>query len=450
MTHNVQTLLGLVASELSLANEGNGTDYRSKPNHYYVAFSGGVDSSVLLYLMMQLRFKYDFELSALHVNHNINRRSDEWQKHCERVCQRLDVPFLSTSLRLSSASEEVARDGRYNWFKNIVKPNSVILTGHHRQDRVETLLFNLMRGAGSTGLSSMRSVRPFHGSKLHRPLVHVSREELVEYANQHSLSWVEDPSNQDTDYSRNYIRNIVIPSLNEFRPDAVKNIARAAWNLEQENCLLREVAISDLVEVREHPKHPLDNSYAICVDDFQHLSLNRQSNLVRFWLRSLQLHVPSQRLMVDLLEAFINPPASTAVFQENGMQYRFYRGFMYVMPALKEAKLPKSIHWENVDQPIDLIGQNVRIDATSKLLDLCNTTRHSQVRLTSRNDVNNPKALQGHSLNLKKWLQEIGIPPWRRMSMPLLTIEKSGNDVVLGPVDQQMQSDWVSLQCAIS
>ena len=108
----------------------------------------------------------------------------------------------------------------------------------------------------------------------------------------------------------------------------------------------------------------------------------------------------------------------------------------------------QSIHWENVEQPIDLIEQNLRIDATHKLLDLCNSTQHSQVRLTSRNDLNNPKALQGHSLNLKKWLQEIGIPPWRRISMPLLTIEKFGNDVVLGPIDQQLQSDWVSLQCA--
>jgi len=305
MTQNAQTLLGLIASELSLAEKDNGSTYRPKPNHYYVAFSGGVDSTVLLYLMVELRSKYGFQLTALHANHNINSRADEWQEHCQRVCDRFDVPFITTTLRLSSDSEEAARDGRYNWFKNIIEPNSVILTGHHRQDRVETLLFNLMRGAGSTGLSSMRSVRPFHGSKLHRPLVHVSREELVEYANQRSLSWVEDPSNQDIEYSRNYIRNIIIPSLTEFRPDAVKNIARAAWNLEQENTLMREVAIGDLVEVREHPKHPLDNSYAICYEDFQHLSLNRQSNLLRFWLRSLELHVPSQRLMVELLEPLL-------------------------------------------------------------------------------------------------------------------------------------------------
>jgi len=450
MTYNAQTLLGLVASELSLVDEGNVTEYRSKPSHYYVAFSGGVDSTVLLYLMMQLRSEYGFELTALHVNHNINSRSDEWGEHCQRVCHRFDIELETTSLNLTSNSEEAARDARYDWFRSIIKPNSVILTGHHRQDRVETLLFNLMRGAGSTGLSSMRSVRPFYGSKLHRPLVHVSREELVEYANQHALSWVEDPSNQDIDYSRNHIRNIIIPSLNEFRPDAVKNIARAAWNLEQENSLMREVAISDLVEVREYSKHPLDHSYAICYEDFQHLSLNRQSNLIRFWLRSLQLHVPSQRLMIELLEAFINPPTSTAIFQENGFQFRFYHGFMYVMPALKEVKLLGPIHWKDINQPIDLVEQNVRIDATHKLRDLYNSNQHSDLKLSCRNEVNNPKALQGHSLNLKKWLQEIGIPPWRRMAMPLLTIAKSGNDVVLGPVDQQYQSDWVSLQCAVN
>jgi len=446
MTQYAQQLLGLVASELSLASKEDIVTYRPKPNHYYVAFSGGVDSTVLLHLMTQLRSEYEFDLTALHVNHNINENSAAWTEHCHTVCRGLNVSFESASLTLKSNSEENARDARYEWFKSVITPNSVLLTGHHRQDRVETLLFNLMRGAGSTGLSSMRSVRPFHGSTLRRPLLNVSNDDIVNYAQQHSLSWIEDPSNQENDYSRNHIRNIIIPALNEFRSDAVQNIARSAWNLEQEHTLLREVAISDLVEVREHPKHPIDGSYAICFQDFEHLSLNRQTNLVRFWLASLHLHVPSQRLMVQLLEAFINPPTSTAVLQESGFQFRFYRGFMYVMPALEKAQSVRSVDWRNVEQPIDLVEQRVRLGSTDKLRDLCSSATLSNLRVTSRNDVNNPKALQGHSLNLKKWLQDIGIPPWRRTALPLLTIAESGNDVVLGAVDQQLQSDWVSLE----
>lgn len=450
VVYSAEQLLGLMTSELSLADEASDHDYRPKPNHYYVAFSGGVDSTVLLHLMAFLRADYDFKLTALHVDHNINPRSAEWAEHCQRICDKLDVNLLITSLDLTSNSEEAARDARYEWFRETITSNSVLLTGHHRQDRVETLLFNLMRGAGSTGLSSMRSVRPFYGSTLRRPFVHTSRDDLVKYATENKLVWIEDPSNKDNNYSRNQIRNVIVPALAEFRPDAVQNIARSAWNLEQENSLLREVAIGDLVEVREHPKHPLDQSYALCFEDFQHLSLNRQSNLVRFWLRSLQLHMPSQRLLVQLLEAFINPPASTAVFQEGGFQFRFYRGFMYAMPALKEAKSLQSIYWKDVSEPIDLIEQNIRVDSTDKLRDFCQLNHRSDLRLTSRAELNNPKAVQGHTLNLKKWLQDIGVPPWRRTSLPLLTMASKGNDVVLGPIDQQMHSDWVSLECPVN
>ena len=450
MTQNAQQLLGLLASELSLTEDGEVNGYKAKPSHYYVALSGGVDSTVLLHLMKQLQTEYEFELTALHVNHNIHANSNDWLKHCQRYCRELGVEFQTTFLTLDSVSEESARDARYDWFKKTIKPNSVLLTGHHRQDRVETMLFNLMRGAGSTGLSSMRSVRPFFGSKLHRPLVNVTREDLVSYAQKSNLEWVEDPSNQDNDYSRNHIRNIIIPALTEFRSDAVQNIARSAANLEQENSLLREVAIGDLVEVREHPKHRIDGSHAICFEDFQFLSTNRQSNLVRFWLNSLNLHVPSRRFLGQLLECFTNPPKSTAVFQEGGFQFRFYRGFMYVMPALAEAQSPRSVDWTNLEQPVDLIEQMMRVGSTDKLREFCNTEKHSNLRLVSRNELTNPKALQGHSLNMKTWLQDIGVPPWRRTALPLLTVADSGNDVVLGAVDQQLDSDWVSLQCAMN
>jgi len=421
-----------------------------KKGRYYVAFSGGVDSTTLLHLMCELRKKYDFSLIGLHVNHNLHERSPKWAEHCQRVCDQLEVPLVQTSLELESQSEAAARDARYRWFSNKVLSGSVLLTAHHQQDRAETLLFNLMRGAGSTGLSSLRAVRPFHASQLVRPLLELSQEAIVEYANKHKLAWVEDPSNKVSDYSRNHIRNEVLPKLRNFRPDAIQNIARAAANLEQENSILREVAISDLVEVREHPKHPIDQAYALCFEDIQHLSPNRQANLLRFWLNSLRLHTPSKRFMRQLLAAVMQPPSGTAVLQEEGSQFRFYKGFMYVMPALKETKEFATVDWRNVDQPIDLYQQKIRVDATRKLRDLCSSHTPANLKVAARSCVVNPKALQGHSLNLKKWLNEIGIPPWRRQALPLLTIAQADSDVVLCPVDQQLQSDWVLLECPVT
>ena len=414
-------------------------------DRYDIAFSGGVDSTVLLHLMSELRKQYSFELTALHVAHNIQEESSIWAEHCERICDSLNVPLRQTSLSLSSSSEESARDARYQWFSTQVDQGSILLTAHHQQDRAETFLFNLMRGAGSTGLSSLRATRPFYGAKLVRPLLNFNQLEVLEYAVEHDLKWVEDPSNQDQDYSRNEIRHTVIPVLQTFRTDAIRNIARAAANLEQENGLLRELAICDLVDVAEHPIHPLDQSHALCVDDLGHLTPARQANLVRFWLQSLKLHSPSRKFLAKLLLAISSPPASTAVLQESGRQFRFYKGYMYVMPAQDEQQGFCSVDWQNIEQPIGLFDNTVRVGSTPKLRELIFSKNKPSLRLAPRSELSNPKALQGHSLNLKKWMQEIGVPPWRRHALPLLTMSQAENDVIIAPVDQQLYTDWISL-----
>ncbi len=416
-----------------------------RDGRYYVAFSGGVDSTVLLHLMSRLQTQHKFELIALHVAHNLQPESKAWAEHCSMVCDSWGIPLRQTSLNLDSDSEATARDARYQWFSEQVEYGSVIMTAHHQQDRAETFLFNLMRGAGSTGLSSLRAKRPFFGAKLVRPLLSTSQKKILDYADEQHLNWIEDPSNQDERYSRNEIRHQVLPALETFRSDAIQNIARAAANLEQENGLLREVAICDLVDVREHPIHPLDHSHALCVDDLGHLTVGRQANLIRFWLQSLKLHSPSRRFLAKLLAAISEPPASTAVLQEGGRQFRFYKGFMYVMPAQHEQQEFSSVNWMNLEKPVGLFENKLQVGSTQKLRELIFSNRKASLRLAAKPQVSNPKALQGHSLNLKKWMQDIGVPPWRRQALPLLTMSQANNDVVIAPVDQQLQTDWVSL-----
>lgn len=445
MTLSAEKLAELLFKELAL--DENAT--------FFVAYSGGVDSHVLLSLMAKARVQHGFYLEALHVNHNIQADSSLWATHCGEVCAAMDVPLRQISLTLPNNSESVARDARYQWFAEQVPEKNILLTAHHQQDRAETLLFNLMRGAGSAGLSGLRKIRPFHQSKLVRPLLGHSKREILDYAKFAQLEWIEDPSNQRNNYSRNRIRNQIIPHLTQFRDDAVRNISRAADNLERENSLLREVAISDLVEIREHPRHPCDDSHALCFEDMQTLSVNRQANVVRFWLNSLNLHTPSRRLLDALLLAFRSPPLGTAILQENGFQFRFYKGFMYAMQAPKSNDLFSTIDWKNIDQPIDLYKKKIRVDATDKLRQLFHSNRFrsplgANLRLTAKASIANPKALQGHSLNLKNWLQDLEVPPWRRQNLPLLTLSQSDRDVVLCPIDQQLQSDWVVLDCPVN
>ncbi len=420
-----------------------------KSGRYYVAFSGGVDSTVLLHLMCSLRERMGFELNALHVDHGLNDQSSEWRSHCESVCRQLDVPFLHTKLHLDTHAEAAARSARYHWMSEQIQAGSILLTAHHQQDRAETFLFNLLRGAGSAGLSSLRAVRPFYSSRLARPLLSFSQVEVLEYAKQQKLCWVEDPSNKETQFARNDIRQNILPALSTFREDAIRNIARAAANLERENSLMREVAIADLVEVREHPKHPLDQSYALCTDDLVFLSPARQANLIRFWLHSLQLHTPSQRFLASILGAIDNPPSPTAVLQEEGVQFRFYKGFMYVMPASQGDPIFEAVDWQNPAQPLALFADRLQVGAKPKLHELIGQQKRATLRLVAREQVQQPQALQGHSLNLKKWMQDIGVPPWRRRSLPILTLVEPNKNVVLAPVDQNHHNDWISLHCAV-
>ncbi len=440
MTYSESQFAALLFDKLSLDPQAS----------YFVAYSGGLDSTVLLHMMQHAQEQYGFELTALHVNHGLHSDSDRWAEHCEMTCRRMGIQFKQTALELTDSSESAARNARYHWFQQQIDHRSVLMTAHHRQDRTETLMFNLMRGAGSRGLSSLRALRPFHGAKLARPLLELTREQVRSYALANNLDWVEDPSNQGDEYARNRIRQNVLPALTGFRADAIENIARAAANLESENSLLNEIAICDLVDVREMPKHPLDQSYAICFQDLTRLSVARQANLLRFWLRSLQLHSPSRRFLNQLLQAFAEQPSSTAILQEEGCQFRFYQGYMYVMPPVDEVKPIEAVNWRDIEQPVGLYGEKLRVDATSKLRNLVHLRQPAAVRLVCKPQLSNPKALQGHSLNLKKWLQEIGIPPWRRQALPLLTMNQADTEVVLGPVDQHMHSDWVSLECPIN
>lgn len=416
--------------------------------HFFVAFSGGLDSTVLLYLMRRLQERSHFSLTALHANHDLQPESGEWAQHCANVCKAFDVPLQQTVLEVNGRSEAAAREARYDWFRQKVLPGSVLLTAHHAQDRAETLLFNLLRGAGTAGLSSLRASRPFFHAKLVRPMLGFTKDDIHSIASQRGLQWVEDPSNQDVGYARNQIRHEILPVLTKYREDAVLSIARASANLEQESALMREVAIADLVDIREQSLHPVDESHALNYDDMAHLSGTRKANVVRFWLQSLNLHIPSKRLMDALLQSFETPPPPTAVLQESGSQFRFYRGYLYVMPAKAEFPMFCPVEWADPEHSISLFDSRLTVDPTPQLRELVHKNARSRLRLVSRENVINPKALQGHSVNLKKWLQEAGVPPWRRPVTPLLTLEQRNSEIVLAPIDQSAYSEWVSLEAS--
>jgi tRNA(Ile)-lysidine synthase len=255
-----------------------------------IAFSGGLDSTVLLHLLAHLATTQSLPaLSAIHVHHGLQAAADAWPDHCQSVCDDLGVPLqvVRVQVQPGASLERAARDARYGAFIEATQSNDVLLTGQHRDDQAETLLFRLLRGAGVRGLAGMPRQRPLGQGQLLRPLLDVTRAELETYATEHQLSWIEDPSNQDRQFSRNYLRHQVFPALTERWPQAVATIARSAAHLSEAQGLLDELAQIDLAQARTVGEFDWLGLPSLELTCLVTLSAARQRNALSHWLEPL-------------------------------------------------------------------------------------------------------------------------------------------------------------------
>ncbi|WP_411380862.1 tRNA lysidine(34) synthetase TilS [Pseudomonas sp. MPB26] len=257
---------------------------------WHVAFSGGLDSTVLLHLLACLAKTETLPpLGAVHVHHGLQAAADGWPIHCRSVCDSLGVPLriMRVQVRPGASLEGAARDARYQAFTQVTGAGQVLFTGQHRDDQAETLLFRLLRGAGLRGLAAMPAQRPLAAGYLVRPLLDVSRGELEAYANEHQLNWIEDPSNADSRFSRNYLRHQVFPVLTERWPQAVSGLARTAEHLSEAQGLLDELAQMDLHAADQSSPFPWLHLPSLALAPLRELSDARQRNALRHWLAPL-------------------------------------------------------------------------------------------------------------------------------------------------------------------
>ncbi|MEJ5058592.1 MULTISPECIES: tRNA lysidine(34) synthetase TilS [unclassified Pseudomonas] len=262
-----------------------------------IAFSGGLDSTVLLHLLANLAKSESLPaLSAIHVHHGLQAAADAWPKHCQAVCESLEVPLqvVRVQVQPGASVERAARDARYSAFAEVTQANEVLLAAQHRDDQAETLLFRLLRGAGVRGLSGMPRQRPLGKGYLLRPLLDASRAELEAYAAVHQLSWIEDPSNLDRQFSRNYLRHQVFPALTARWPQAMTTMARSAAHLSEAQGLLDELAQIDLNNANATvPGGSSVHAFewlgvpSLELSTLVELSAARQRNALRYWLEPL-------------------------------------------------------------------------------------------------------------------------------------------------------------------
>lgn len=400
-----------------------------QPRRYVVAFSGGLDSTVLLHALVALREDLDTPVLAIHVDHGLHSDSDEWSEHCRKVAAKLAVDYVSRSVKVQLESgkgpEASARDARYNALHSELRFGDWLMSAHHREDQAETLLLNLIRGSGPMGIAGIGSIRRFGPAWLARPLLDTSRESLREYAARERLEWVEDPSNVDRRFDRNFLRHDILPRLKSRWSDIAARLQRSAGHAGEASQLLTNLAAIDLESLGGRPER-------LAIDSLKALSPARQRNLLRYALRLLGLSTPTAMQLARILDEVI-PAREDAqpLVTWPGAAVRRYRNVLYLLPdSLQES--PATIEVPSNDLPSDGIplgaGLGVlqfhRAPVTGLSQDL--VKRGIQIRFRQGGEEFQPQG-QAHTRKLKKLLQEEGVVPWMRDRLPLVF---AGNDLV--------------------
>lgn len=298
-----------------------------------VAFSGGLDSSVLLHVLAGLRARAAFELSALHVHHGLSPCADDWAAHCEDVCRSLGVPLRVATVRVARAGgkglEAAAREARHAEFER--EPADWMALAHHLDDQAETLLHRLVRGAGVAGAAAMRECDPVR--RLWRPLLSVARADLLDWAEAHALRWIEDESNEDQRFSRNFLRHDVMPRLRERFPAATRNLAGAAMRFAESAALLEELGGEDLGRIALAEEGSRSR--------FRALSGPRQRNLLRCLLQQTGELAPDSVRTQRVCTALCGTGVVREVF--GGHVCCAWRDRIWVEPLPGEA--PQTVAW---------------------------------------------------------------------------------------------------------
>jgi tRNA(Ile)-lysidine synthase len=263
-----------------------------------VALSGGVDSTALLAALAGLAAKrsHSFQLRALHVDHGLRSASKQWATHCRTLARKLHVPLkvLTTKVeRPRGASlEAAARDARYGLLAAALHPGEILLTAHHSDDQLETVLLQLLRGSGLPGISAMPALAPFAHGFLARPLLSRSRAELETWVRQQGLTWVEDDTNVDERLDRNYLRLRILPLIRDRWPGAATAVARSARHAAEAQSLLDTLALADVNRSRY--------GESLSAKSLRALAPDRRRNALRFWITRAGFLAPDTRRLEEL------------------------------------------------------------------------------------------------------------------------------------------------------
>ncbi|MDI1353141.1 MAG: tRNA lysidine(34) synthetase TilS [bacterium] len=386
-----------------------------------VGYSGGLDSTVLLATLASQPSLHG-KILAVHVNHAISANAIFWQQHCEQTCHNLIIPCISQTVTFDCRAniEERARIARYAVFTSVVEAQDALVLGHHLNDQAETMLLQLFRGAGVDGLAAMSESNDFGLGMLLRPFLSLTRGQLEAYAIKHQLQWIDDESNENTQYSRNYLRHEIMPLLIKKFPGVVGNIARAANHCQQAKVNLYQLAEQDMSNLKLISEH--DNHNTLLVTPLKKLTNERITNVLRLWLKKHEVSLPStstlQRIIFEVIhgEVDTNPLVSWGPIQIRRFDGRLYLDLQNSIASTSMDSLP----WNNFPLPIVLANGYTQIIAHEQSEGL-------KIPLNAKIVIRYRQGGElffwhGQRKQLKKLFQQWHIPPWHRDSIPLIYI----------------------------
>jgi len=366
-----------------------------------VALSGGIDSVVLLHY---LNNHYPNQVRVIHCNHHISDHSNEWQDFSKKLCEKLnlDIDILDLDIPQSNNLEEAARVKRYESLKASINIDEVICTAHHQNDQAETLLIQLLRGSGSRGLSAMPKLKNFGEGLLYRPFIDIEKSEIRGYAIENHLDWVEDNSNNDEKFTRNFLRHNILPQLEKLYPHVHKNIARASKHQSELSKISDDLAILDIESLGLLKNNRLQSNLLKKMDEY------RLKNVLRFHLNQLNFRSPSEKVLEQIIQLISAKEDSIPVVSWSHYELRRYQDELYFLDLHQSEERESCPFYEEFSS-------------------------HPKFSIGYREDGLRVKfSGKEHSQSLKKVLQEKQIPTWERDKLRMYYVD--GNLVAMEKV----------------
>ncbi len=387
------------------------------PARFVIAYSGGIDSTVLLHAMS--RINIDIPILAIHIDHQLFAASGKWDDHCQAFAAALGIDYVSRLVSIDTTTgmgpEAAARAARYAAFETIVQVDDWLLSAHHQSDQAETLLLNLFRGSGLAGLAAIGHSRPFAHGRLVRPFLGERKELIETYARAEKLLWIDDPSNAESRFDRNFLRNDIVPGLEQRWPALVERLARSAELAGEAQGLLGDLARIDLESAGA--TGPLD------IKVMSQLSDARQKNLLRYAIRQRGFPSPPSKRLAQIVGELVSAREDAQpLVRWAEVEIRRYRNKLYILEALDPS-------YRDTGQ--DALRANHAVDLSSGLGTLCLRRKDGNgidpaivdaglnIRFRIGGESIRPVG-RTHTKKLKSLFQDEAIIPWMRDRIPLL------------------------------